>query len=126
MIKIVGSKYVRSDHKEALLKQRGIDELMSKWLSEGYQLVNESDTRVIFGKPSQAVLWLEEEENEKRRYIVNFHDEIKDFYGKKALHLATFDNFLKDYYTGKIEILKEKPGVYHIHKIERTKKPKKE
>jgi hypothetical protein len=123
MIKIVGSKFVRSDHKEALLKERGIDDLMSKWLSEGYQLVNESDTRVIFGKPSQAVLWLEEENG--RRYVVNFHDKIKEFYDKQALHLATFDSFMKSYYNGEIEILKESPGNYYIKKIERTKKAKK-
>lgn len=120
MAKIVGSKFVRSEHKEAWHNQRGIDGIISKWLSEGYQIVNESDTRIIFGKPSQAVLWLEEDDG--KRYIVNFHDKIKTFYKKEALHLATFDRFLRDYYNGVIRIAKNDYDEYYIKAVEKKKK----
>ena len=120
MVQIIGSKFIRSEHKEARHNQSGVERVIAEYLSKGYLIVNESDRRTILGKPSQAILWLEEDDG--KRYIVDFHGRIKAFYKKEALHLATFNRFLRDYYNGVIRIAKNDYDEYYIQVVEKKKK----
>ena len=117
MLKIVGYDYVRSERKEAWLSQRDVNSVIKKRLSEGYEIVNKSETRVIFGKPSKALITLEDER--KNRRTVDFHGKIKAFYGNKILKYETFKKFLREYFNGEIEILQYQNGDYYIHRVEK-------